>query len=89
MPDNGNIVEYAFNTPVGKPATEQCGRVVFSNFHVIKATEDYAAGAATDRAFPSGCNSGDLSANELALAFLFFDLGSCIQDDAVAPGAPR
>lgn len=89
MPDNGNVVEYGFNTPVGKPASEQCGRVVFSNFHVIKSTEDYGAGTAADRAFPSGCNDNDLSGNELALAFLFFDLGSCIQDDAKMPGAPR
>lgn len=89
IPDNGNVVEYAFNTPVGKPAAEQCGRVVFSNFHVIKSTEDYAAGTASDRAFPSGCTPGALSQNELALAFLFFDLGSCIQDATKPPEPPR
>lgn len=89
IPENGNVVEYAFNTPVGKPAAEQCGRVVFSNFHVIKSTDDYAAGTAVDRSFPSGCTGSDLSQNELALAFLFFDLGSCIQDATQPPVAPK
>ena len=62
---------------------------MFSNFHVIKSTDDYAAGTAVDRAFPSGCTPGDLSQNELALAFLFFDLGACIQDATQPPEPPR
>src|SRR5256885_4947350 len=54
----------------------------FNNFHIIKSTEDYGAGTATDRVFPTGCKDRELPENELAVAFQFFDMSSCIQDDA-------
>ena len=39
-----SIQHFTFNTPIGAPAAEQCGRVVFSQFHVAHdATPESAA----------------------------------------------
>lgn len=83
----GAPLQYSFNTPVSVPAEAQCGRVVFNDFHVSDSSGDYASGA--DRRFPSGCRAGSPSPQELALAFMIFDLGSCIQDATKDPIQPR
>src|ERR1700722_15969184 len=65
-------VHYSFDTPVGVDAGEQCGRMVYSDFHVD--TEDTPSGK-----FPAGCSgTKKLSAQEKVLEFMLFDLGSCI-----------
>lgn len=58
----------SFDTPVGVPPAQQCGRVVYAGLHV--------ASGSVNASFPSGCTAG-LSADEKALVFLLFDLGSC------------
>jgi len=70
----------SFNTPVGKPAESQCGRAVFSDIHV---SNESGGGS-----FPSGCSAGDLTPQEKALEFLFFDLSSCIQNEGEPPRPP-
>lgn len=70
---------YSFNTPVGAAADAQCGRVVYSSFHI-------ASGAGAS--FPSECTSAPLTAQEKVLEFLLFDLSSCIQKDDTAPVPP-
>jgi hypothetical protein len=79
------IPHLTFNTPVNPPplpdgdAGVQCGRVVFSDFHV---TTD----ALTDAGyFPAACAGGPLTAQEKALIFMLFDLSSCIQSDQAPP----
>ena len=61
-------------TPVGGAA---CGRIVLADVHVASgpggATYDSSA---PDRPFPSGCVTTDLSPQEKALEFMFFD-ASC------------
>jgi hypothetical protein len=80
-------VQYlTFNTPIGVPEASQCGRAVVSDIHVA----DVPSGVSKDtyNAFPSGCRNRDLTAQEKALEFLFFDLSACIQSDTVTPISP-
>lgn len=62
-----------FNTEWGKPASQQCGRVVYSDFHVTANGQK----PTTDQVFPAEC-TGPLTAQEKVLAFMLFDLASCI-----------
>ena len=74
------VLHMTFNTPLdagtlpdGGPGN-QCGRVVYSDFHVSAS----AAGTGT---FPTACHSGALSAQEKALLFMLMDVSSCVQSD--------
>jgi hypothetical protein len=69
---------YGFPTPVEGPA---CGRMVFTDVHVASGTGDSGK-----EVFPS-C-SGELSPQQLALAFLIFDLANCVQPSETAPPPP-
>jgi hypothetical protein len=60
--------QFSFNTPVGSAPVSQCGRVVFSGFHVNKP------GSGTT---PGYC-SGPLTSQERVLEFMMLDLASCI-----------
>jgi hypothetical protein len=73
-----------FNVPIGVDAKNQCGRVVFSDFHVSANALVSAYGGT----FPSNCRPGDLSPQEKALEFMLFDLTSCISPDWRPPGTP-
>ena len=72
---------YTFNTPVGAPADAQCGRVVYSAFHVNDA-------ASSGKAFPTECSSSPLTPQEKVLMFMLFDLASCVQTDRAPPEIP-
>jgi hypothetical protein len=72
---------YTFNTPVNAPAANQCGRVVYSAFHVNDA-------ASSGTTFPAECSNGPLSAQEKVLMFMLFDLASCVQTDKESPAIP-
>lgn len=72
---------YSFNTPVGTDADSQCGRVVYSSFHIAEPDSD-------NLVFPQHCTSGALTAQEKTLEFLLFDLAACIQKDDAPPTPP-
>jgi hypothetical protein len=78
---------YTFNTPVGVAANQQCGRVLFSDFHVSNADSNNAV-------FPAQCEEdgppGGLTAQERVIEFMLFDLANCLTPDAQPPSCtPR
>jgi hypothetical protein len=69
---------FTFNTPVGSAPANQCGRVVYSDFHVANANVKGAQ-------FPTACNSNAMNAQERVIEFMLFDLASCITPDVPPP----
>jgi hypothetical protein len=74
--NNVNVpMHMTFNTPISAPADQQCGRVVFDDFHV----EDHAQTPSVK--FPDECAAGAMTPQEKMLEFMLFDLASCITPD--------
>jgi hypothetical protein len=66
---------------MGNP--QYCGRAVFSDFHV---TTDALVSGTAGKTFPGACVTPyTLSDQEKALAFMLFDLSSCVQSDTTIP----
>jgi hypothetical protein len=79
-----NAAERVFtvNVPVGVPAAQQCGKGVHIDAHLNQLPPDNV-----DNSYPAGCNS-KMKPGENLLAFFFFDLASCIQNDGQPPAPP-
>jgi hypothetical protein len=71
-------LHFTFNTPVGAPSENQCGRVVFSDWH---AEQPGLGGAQvpSGASFPAECESGPMTPQQAILEFTLFDLASCVQ----------
>jgi hypothetical protein len=79
------VVELSFNTPVGVAPENQCGKVVYSDFHVVPQLLEYAAPS-----FPNECHEAQtLTPQERVIEFMLFDLASCIQSDGQPPAPPQ
>jgi hypothetical protein len=76
------VMHMTFNTPLGAADDKICGRVVFSDFHVSASAKTAMPN------FPASCKIEDLTPQEKALEFMFFDLSSCIQSDQTPPTPP-
>jgi hypothetical protein len=61
---------FQFTTPNEQPLDARCGKVVFTDMHV---SGDPGTGG-----YPNACSSMTLTPQEKALAFMFFDIASCI-----------
>jgi len=75
------VMHYTFNTDWSKPAAQQCGRVVYSDFHVT-------TGLTEDVKFPAECAPG-FSSQEKVLAYMLFDLASCVSTSGPPVCAPK
>lgn len=75
------VAYMSFNTPVGVPEEQQCGRAVFSDIHV--------SGEVGGSPIPGSCGSIALTPQELALEFFLFDLAACVQPDSAIPAPPK
>jgi len=81
--NNAPSVQYmSFTTPLEQPLAARCGRVVFSDIHVSGEDpgDDHSS---PNLEFPSGgctSNVNQLSPQEKVLAFMIFDIASCIPD---------
>lgn len=70
------VMQMTFNVPVGAPAAQQCGRVMYNDYHVISPT-----GSTT---YPTECPSYNnasykMSAQEEMLEYALFDLSAFVQ----------
>jgi hypothetical protein len=68
-----SVQDLEFTTPQSVDEDSRCGKVVFSDMHVSSGST-----SSSGTPFPGGCSTGDLSAQEKALAFIFFDISSCV-----------
>ena len=68
----GAPLHFTFNTPVGASASSQCGRVVFSDFHVVNSPP-------VSGYFPEAACLTAMTPQEKLLEYMIFDLASCVQ----------
>jgi hypothetical protein len=65
------VQDFQFTVPnMTAQDTNRCGKVVFSDMHV--------SGNTTAEAFPAECSGATFTPQEKALAFIFFDIASCV-----------
>jgi hypothetical protein len=69
---------FTFDTPLGAQASNQCGRVVYSDWHA-EQPPPWPKGAT----FPTECPGTPMTPQEVLLEFMLFDLGSCIEPTPV------
>jgi hypothetical protein len=71
---SGQVVQsFQFTTPNEAPVKERCGKVVFSDMHVASGSE-----STPGKPFPLGCSTLPLEPQEKALAFMFFNIATCV-----------
>ena len=64
---------FQFTTPNEVAADQRCGKVAFSDMHVSGDSQSNPGSA-----FPTQCSTSPLTPQEKALAFMIFDLSSCV-----------
>lgn len=58
---------------------QYCGKAVFTDLHTSSSLFK------TANSIPADCNGANLTAQQEALEFLFFDLSACVSNDSIAP----
>jgi hypothetical protein len=80
FPNAPKAVQYmSFNAPIGAAEDQVCGRDVYTNLHVASVDNNNTA---NDLGFPASCELRALSPQEKAMAFMLFDLSSCIMSSS-------
>jgi hypothetical protein len=74
-PESGHPRFITVNQPAAVPVTEQCGKAVHLDAHITQLSP------AEFITFPDDCGT-ELRNGEQVLAFFFFDLAACIQEDS-------
>nr|HEX4318393.1 carboxypeptidase-like regulatory domain-containing protein [Kofleriaceae bacterium] len=77
-----SIQDLQLTTPVDATDDNKCGKVVFSDMHVSSGSTS-STGVPYPNVPPApnvtgGCSTSDLSPQEKALAFIFFDIATCV-----------
>jgi hypothetical protein len=67
------IQNFQFTTPNEVIKEDRCGKVVFSDMHVASGSS-----SSSGTPFPGGCSTNPMTPQEKALAFMFFDIASCV-----------
>jgi hypothetical protein len=73
LQNTNEMQTFQFTTPNEVVKEERCGKVVFSDMHVASGSS-----SSSGTAFPGGCSAGAMTAQEKALAFMLFDISSCV-----------
>jgi hypothetical protein len=68
-----SVQDLQFTTPNDVPKDQRCGKVVFSDMHVSAGSRSRPTVP-----FPNDCSTADLTPQEKALAFILFDISSCV-----------
>ncbi|MGB8260088.1 MAG: MBG domain-containing protein, partial [Terracidiphilus sp.] len=66
------VMQMTFNTPVGADASQQCGRVLFNDYHVYNASN---LGGET---YPAECNTNAMTPQEHLLEYALFNLTKAV-----------
>jgi len=66
------VMQMTFNTPVGAAAANQCGRVLFNEYHVENNSN------LGGKFFPTECTTGAMTPQEHLLEYALFDLSTAI-----------
>lgn len=81
IPAQSSVQYYQFTTPLESAADERCGKEVFSDIHVSTGDD-----SSTSTQFPEGCTTVGLTPQEKVLAFMIFDIASCVGPPIGKPG---
>jgi hypothetical protein len=71
--DSNELQTFQFTTPNEATLDERCGKVVFSDMHVASGSTSLSG-----TPFPMGCSAQPMTPQEKALAFMLFDISSCV-----------
>jgi len=74
MQSAATVQHLTFNTPITSAPENQCGRVLFSNFHVAPGTIG---------TYPAACTSGPLTPQEKLVEYMLFDVTACVSPDLI------
>jgi len=74
---NNPVMQLVFDTPIGAP--NQCGRVLFNEYHVEGGT------SSPSQSFPTECAAGAMTPQEKLLEYMLFELTSEGGQPSLAP----